>query len=92
VYARLTGEITAELFIKRGGFDTKEKLIDWACNNACMTAGEYWDYQLIQNYVYPRATCGEEPYASMLATPADELVYMFQQFLSTSGGKPAILM
>jgi hypothetical protein len=69
--------ITAELFIKRGGFDTKEKLIDWAYNNACMTAGEYWDYQLIQNYIYPRATYGEEPYASMLATPADELVHMF---------------
>jgi hypothetical protein len=71
--------ITAELFIKRGGFDTKEKLIDWAYNNACMAAGEYWDYQLIQNYVYPRATYGEEPYASMLATPADEQVHMFQR-------------
>jgi hypothetical protein len=71
--------ITAELFIKRGGFDTKEKLIDWAYNNACMTAGEYWDYQLIQNYIYPRATYGEEPYASKLATPPDELVHMFKR-------------
>jgi len=69
--------ITARLFIDRGGFDTKEKLIDWAYNNACMPAGEYWDYQLIQNYIYPRATYGEEPYASMLATPPDELVHMF---------------
>jgi hypothetical protein len=71
--------ITAELFIKRGGFDTKDKLIDWAYDNACMAAGEYWDYQLIQNYIYPRATYGEEPYASMLATPADELVHMFKR-------------
>ena len=31
-----------------------------------MPAGEYWDYQLIQNYIYPRATYGEEPYASKL--------------------------
>lgn len=71
--------ITARLFIDRGGFDTKEKLIDWAYENACMTAGEYWDYQLIQNYIYPRATYGEEPYASMLATPSDEMVHMFKK-------------
>ena len=45
--------ITARLFIDRGGFDTKDKLIDWIYNNACMPAGEYWDYQLIQNYIYP---------------------------------------
>jgi hypothetical protein len=70
--------ITAQQFIDRGGFDTKDKLIDWIYNNACMPAGEYWDYQLIQNYVYPRATYGEEPYASMLRVPEEELVHMFQ--------------
>ena len=70
--------ITARLFIDRGGFDTKDKLIDWIYNNACMPAGEYWDYQLIQNYIYPRATYGEEPYASMLAAEPDELVHMFK--------------
>ncbi|MBV9133284.1 MAG: hypothetical protein JO318_11325 [Chloroflexi bacterium] len=69
--------ITARLFIDRGGFVKKDDLIDWVYNNACMPAGEYWDYQLIQNYIYPRATYGEEPYASMLATPPDELVHMF---------------
>jgi hypothetical protein len=69
--------ITARLFIDRGGFDTKDKLIDWIYNNACMPAGEYWDYQLIQNYIYPRATYGEEPYASMLRADPDELVHMF---------------
>src|ERR1700694_835261 len=71
--------ITARLFIDRGGFDTKDKLIDWVYNNACMPAGEYWDYQLIQNYIYPRATYGEEPYASMLKAAPDELIHMFQR-------------
>jgi hypothetical protein len=70
--------ITARLFIDRGGFDTRDKLVDWVYNNACMPAGEYWDYQLIQNYVYPRATYGEEPYASMLRAAPDELVHMFK--------------
>ncbi len=69
--------ITARQFVVRGGFDTKEKLIDWVYENACMPAGEYWDYQLIQNYVYPRATFGEEPYASMLKCAPDEIVHMF---------------
>jgi len=69
--------ITARLFIDRGGFETKEKLIDWVYENACMPAGEYWDYQLIQNYIYPRATFGEEPYASMLKVPPGEMVHMF---------------
>ena len=70
--------ITARLFIDRGGLDSKDKLVDWIYNNACMPAGEYWDYQLIQNYVYPRATFGEEPYASMLRAEPDELVHMFK--------------
>jgi len=69
--------ITARLFIDRGGLDTKEKLIDWIYDNALMAAGEYWDYQLIQNYVYPRATFGEEPYASMLKAAPDELIHMY---------------
>ena len=43
-----------------------------------MPAGEYWDYQLIQNYVYPRATFGEEPYATKLKAPPDELIPMFR--------------
>jgi hypothetical protein len=71
--------ITARLFIDRGGFDTKEKLIDWIHENALKPAGEYWDYQLIQNYIYPRATFGEEPYASMLKAAPDELIHMFRR-------------
>ncbi len=74
----LLDPITARQFIDRGGFDTKEKLIDWAYHNAQMPAGEYWDYQLIQNYVYPRATFGEEPYATKLKAPPDEMIPMFR--------------
>jgi hypothetical protein len=44
--------ITARQFVDRGGLDTREKVIEWVYENARMPAGEYWDYQLIQNYVY----------------------------------------
>ena len=71
--------ITARQFIDRGGFDTKDQLVDWIYDNACMPAGEYWDYQLIQNYIYPRATYGEEPYASKLRAAPDEMVHMFKR-------------
>ena len=82
--------ITARQFIDRGGFDTKEKLIDWVHENATMPAGEYWDYQLIQNYIYPRATFGEEPFASKLKAPPDELIPMFRaRTRSTSSSSAA---
>ena len=69
--------ITANQFIDRGGFDTKERVIQWIYDNATMPAGVYWDYQLIQNYVYPRALLGEEPYATMLKAADDELIPIF---------------
>jgi hypothetical protein len=34
---------------------------------------------LIQNYIYPRATFGEEPYASKLKAAPDEQVSMFEE-------------
>jgi hypothetical protein len=71
--------ITANQFVDRGGFDTKEKLIDWVHENATMKAGEYWDYQLIQNYIYPRATFGEEPWASNLNVDKDTMIPMFRK-------------
>ena len=74
----LLDPIAARQFIDRGGFDTKEKFVEWVYDNALMPAGEYWDYQLIQNYIYPRATFGEEPYASKLKAAPDELVRMFK--------------
>lgn len=69
--------ITARQFVDRGGFDTKEKLIQWIHETATMPAGVYWDYQLIENYVYPRALNGEEPYATMLKAGEDELIRIY---------------
>jgi hypothetical protein len=74
----LLDPITAQQFIDRGGFDTKAKLIRWIHETAKIPAGRYWDLQLIQNYVYPRATYGEEPYAGNLR-PDDELIPIFPE-------------
>ncbi|MDA0240811.1 MAG: hypothetical protein O3A84_12405 [Proteobacteria bacterium] len=75
----LLDPITARQFVERGDFDTKEKLIHWAWETAKMPAAEYWDLQLVQNYVYPRATFGEEPMASKLKAAPDELIHMFNE-------------
>lgn len=71
--------ITARQFVDRGGFDTKEKLIRWVHENATMPAGVYWDYQLIENYVYPRALNGVEPYATMLQVEEEEFIRVFPE-------------
>ena len=73
----LLDPITARQFIDRAAFDTKEKLIDWTYENATLPAAIYWDYQLIQNYILPRALNGEEPYATKLKAADDELIPMF---------------
>ena len=75
----LLDPITARQFIDRGGFTKKDALIDWLYENARMPAGEYWDYQLVQNYLYPRATFGEEPWATKLKAAPDELIPMFRR-------------
>ncbi|HUK64796.1 MAG TPA: UGSC family (seleno)protein, partial [Dongiaceae bacterium] len=77
--ALLLDPIAARQFVDRGGFTKKSALIDWLYDTARMRASEYWDYQLIQNYVYPRATFGEEPYATMLRAAPDELIPMFRR-------------
>src|SRR3989454_3995118 len=64
--ALLLDPIAARQFVDRGGFAKKDALIDWLYDTARMRASEYWDYQLVQNYIYPRATFGEEPWASKL--------------------------
>jgi hypothetical protein len=74
----LLDPITARQFIDRGGFDTKAKLIRWIHETAKIPAGRYWDLQLVQNYIYPRATYGEEPFASNLK-PDAELIPVFQE-------------
>src|SRR5215813_925678 len=75
----LLDPIAARQFVDRGGFTKKDALLDWLHDNARMPAGEYWDYQLVQNYIYPRATFGEEPWASKLKAAPDELIPMFRR-------------
>jgi len=75
----LLDPITARQFIDRGGFTKKDALIDWLYENAQMPAREYWDYQLVQNYIYPLATFGEEPWATMLKAKEDELIQMYRR-------------
>jgi hypothetical protein len=71
--------IVARQFIERGGLDTKEKLIRWIHDHATIPAGIYWDDQLIQNYIHPRALKGDEPYATKLKARSDELIPMFRE-------------
>ena len=73
----LLDPIAARLFIDVGGLKTKKDLINWVAENARMPAGEYWDYQLIQNYQYPRATFGEEPLATKLRAAPDAMIRMW---------------
>jgi len=75
----LLDPITARQFVDRGGFDSKQKLIRWLHETAEIPAGRYWDLQLIQNYVYPRATYGEEPFASNLKAAPDQLIRIFPE-------------
>src|SRR5499433_1423590 len=75
----LLDPITARQFIDRGGFTKKDALIDWLYETARMPAGEYWDYQLVQNYIYPRATFGEEPWASKLKARPEEMIPIFRR-------------
>jgi hypothetical protein len=75
----LLDPIAARQFVDRGGFGKKAALLDWIHDTARMPAREYWDYQLVQNYIYPRATFGEEPWASRLRAAPDEIIPMFRR-------------
>jgi len=75
----LLDPLAARQFVDRGGFVKKADLIDWLYDTARMPAREYWDYQLVQNYIYPRATFGEEPWASKLRAAPDALIPMFRR-------------
>ncbi len=75
----LLDPITARQFIDRGGFTKKDALIDWLYDTARLPASEYWDYQLVQNYIYPRATFGDEPWASKLKAAPGELIPIFRR-------------
>jgi hypothetical protein len=81
--------LTARQFVDRGGFDTKEKLRQWVYETAMMPQSEFWDYQIVKNYVLPRATAGEEPMASKWRAAAEELVHIWDpdeiQFVVVGG-------
>lgn len=70
--------ICARQFITRGGFVNKQDLLDFIYETAQMPAGRYWDLQLVQNYIHPRATFGEEPMAGKLKAGKDELIPIFR--------------
>ena len=74
----LLDPITARQFVERGGFTTKEALIQWLHETGEMPAGRYWDLQLVQNYIYTKATFGESPKAKYLNVPDDTPVRMFE--------------
>jgi len=71
--------LTAKQFIDRGGFDTKEKLIRFIHETAEMPSGRYWDLQLVQNYVYPWATFGQEPMATWLKAGEHDPIRIFPE-------------
>lgn len=73
--------ITARQFVERGGFGTKAQLIRWLHETAEMPASRYWDLQLVQNYVYSRATFGpsESPKARYVGVPDDTPVRLFEE-------------
>ncbi|WP_370223631.1 UGSC family (seleno)protein [Pararhodobacter marinus] len=73
----LLDPICARQFVERAGYADKAALIDGIHELGKMKAGEYWDLQLVQNYVYPRATFGEEPFASRLKAAPDEMIHKF---------------
>lgn len=74
----LLDPIAAREFVQRGPFESKAELIDWVHANATLPAGEYWDNQMIQTLVYPKAALGIEPFAGNLAAADDEHVPMFR--------------
>jgi hypothetical protein len=75
----LLDPLTARQFLDRGGFDTKQKLIRFIHETAEMPAGRYWDLQLVQNYVYPWATFGQEPMATWLKAKPEEPIRIFPE-------------
>ncbi|MFD1910977.1 UGSC family (seleno)protein [Halodurantibacterium flavum] len=73
----LLDPICARQFVDRAGVDSKAALIDLIHELGQVKAREFWDLQLVQNYVYPRATFGEEPFASRLKAAPDEMIPKF---------------
>ena len=69
--------LVARGFVERG-FDTKQKLINWCAENACLSAREYWDNQWTQTLHRPHAVAGVEPYATRLKAQPDDIIHFFE--------------
>ena len=75
----LLDPIAARQFVERGGFQDKASLARWIYEIGDMPAEHYWDLQLVQNYVYPLATYGDEPYASNLSVDPRQLIKIYPE-------------
>ena len=73
----LLDPLAADLFVKTGGFKTKDMLCQWVHDNVRQKAGLYWDYQLVKNYIYPQALNGTEPFATWLKVHEDSTTPRF---------------
>ena len=73
----LLDPLAAERFVALGGFDTKQSLIDWVREHALQRGEDYWNRQVVRNYIYPNATVGQEPAAGRLAAGPDAMIEIF---------------
>lgn len=73
----LLDPIAARQFVDRAGWEDKTALLDGIHELGQVKAREFWDLQLVQNYIYPRATFGEEPFASRLAADPEAMIPKF---------------
>jgi len=74
------------------GFDSKEQLIEYIQQNTKVTVEDWLDdFYAVQNFVLPMARLGNEPFASWMKLPKDELIPQFPNtsrisILSLGGG------
>jgi hypothetical protein len=69
---------TAANRLKAEGFNTKEKVIEYAWENTKISVDDYWSkYQLVEIFIRPRAEKGVEPFASWLKLPPGTLIPQF---------------
>jgi hypothetical protein len=60
--------------LKEQGFDRPEKLSRYLSENFKMSAGQFWDSDVVYSLVGPNARSGLEPFASWLSLPRDAMI------------------
>ena len=63
---------------------TERLLQEGVHEKAVMRAGEFWDHQLVQKYVYADAASGHGPLAGAVNAPPDGLLHRFRSGQSSS--------